>query len=136
MLPFIRKTLERVAWVPSAPYIFSWVILFGIFQCLTAIFQIGEIFITDDCSQRCQCTESSTVSCTTIGCGSDEICNVSNYTRGCYKSESTTNPITLPITLSLELLLIGHYWVWDGWNNLNRRKSLSKHTQGIFDGLS
>ncbi|XP_068547553.1 IgGFc-binding protein-like isoform X7 [Anas acuta] len=53
---------------------------------LNKYYEIGEIFITDDCSQRCQCTESSTVSCTTIGCGSDEICNVSNYTRGCYKS--------------------------------------------------
>ncbi|XP_030350861.1 zonadhesin-like [Strigops habroptila] len=49
-------------------------------------YEIGEIFTTDDCSQRCQCTESSTVFCSNIVCGSDEICGISNYSRGCYRS--------------------------------------------------
>ncbi|XP_074733517.1 IgGFc-binding protein-like [Strix uralensis] len=53
---------------------------------LNKYYEIGEIFTTDDCSQRCQCTESSTVSCSNIVCGSDEICGISNYSRGCYRS--------------------------------------------------
>ncbi|XP_029884265.1 zonadhesin-like [Aquila chrysaetos chrysaetos] len=53
---------------------------------LNKYYEIGEIFTTDDCSQRCQCTESSTVSCSNIACGYDEICGISNYSRGCYRS--------------------------------------------------
>ncbi|NXP78171.1 ZAN protein, partial [Ramphastos sulfuratus] len=53
---------------------------------LDKYYEMGEIFITDDCSQRCQCTESSTVSCIDISCESDEICGISNFSRGCYKS--------------------------------------------------
>ncbi|XP_061227383.1 LOW QUALITY PROTEIN: IgGFc-binding protein-like [Neopsephotus bourkii] len=53
---------------------------------LDKYYEIGEIFTTDDCSQRCQCTESSTVFCSNIVCGSDEICGISNYSRGCYRS--------------------------------------------------
>uniref|UniRef100_U3JXW5 Zonadhesin n=1 Tax=Ficedula albicollis TaxID=59894 RepID=U3JXW5_FICAL len=53
---------------------------------LNKYYEIGEKFTTDDCSQKCQCTESSTVSCTDVVCGSDEICGVSNYSRGCYRS--------------------------------------------------
>ncbi|KAF2978522.1 hypothetical protein EK904_011288 [Melospiza melodia maxima] len=51
-----------------------------------SIMRIGEIFTTDDCSQKCQCTESSTVFCSDEVCGSGEICDISNYTRGCYRS--------------------------------------------------
>ncbi|NWX42234.1 ZAN protein, partial [Steatornis caripensis] len=54
-------------------------------EYLDKYYEIGEIFTTDDCSQRCQCTESSTVSCSNIVCGSDEICDISNYSRGCYR---------------------------------------------------
>ncbi|XP_064522311.1 IgGFc-binding protein-like isoform X3 [Pseudopipra pipra] len=53
---------------------------------LNKYYEIGEIFTTDDCSQTCQCTESSTVFCSDKVCGSDEICGISNYTRGCYRS--------------------------------------------------
>ncbi|XP_054031516.1 IgGFc-binding protein [Dryobates pubescens] len=53
---------------------------------LDKYYEMGEIFITDDCSQRCQCTESSTVSCTALGCESGEICGISNFSRGCYRS--------------------------------------------------
>ncbi|XP_009998802.1 PREDICTED: IgGFc-binding protein-like [Chaetura pelagica] len=53
---------------------------------LDKYYEIGETFTTDDCSQRCQCTESSTVFCFNIACGSDEICGISNYSRGCYRS--------------------------------------------------
>ncbi|NXX95018.1 ZAN protein, partial [Centropus bengalensis] len=53
---------------------------------LNKYYEIGEIFTTDDCSQKCQCTESSTVSCYDIACGSNEICGISNYSRGCYRS--------------------------------------------------
>ncbi|NXH07787.1 ZAN protein, partial [Loxia leucoptera] len=53
---------------------------------LNKYYQIGEIFTTDDCSQKCQCTESSTVSCSDDVCGSGEICGISNYSRGCYRS--------------------------------------------------
>ncbi|NXQ39069.1 ZAN protein, partial [Catharus fuscescens] len=53
---------------------------------LNKYYEIGEIFTTDDCSQKCQCTESSTVSCYDEVCGSVEICGISNYSRGCYRS--------------------------------------------------
>ncbi|KAK2530935.1 IgGFc-binding protein-like [Columba livia] len=53
---------------------------------LDKYYEIGEIFTIDDCSQECRCTESSTVSCTINSCGSDKICGISNYTRGCYRS--------------------------------------------------
>uniref|UniRef100_A0A8C3PPX7 Zonadhesin n=1 Tax=Calidris pygmaea TaxID=425635 RepID=A0A8C3PPX7_9CHAR len=53
---------------------------------LNKYYEIGETFTTDDCSQKCQCTESSTVFCSDIVCGSDEICGISNYSRGCYRS--------------------------------------------------
>ncbi|NXE56296.1 ZAN protein, partial [Casuarius casuarius] len=53
---------------------------------LDKYYEMGETFTTDDCSQTCQCTESSTVSCSNIECASDDICGISNYTRGCYRS--------------------------------------------------
>lgn len=53
---------------------------------LNKYYEIGETFTTDDCSQKCQCTESSTVYCSDEVCGSDEICGISNYSRGCYRS--------------------------------------------------
>ncbi|XP_042677073.1 zonadhesin-like [Centrocercus urophasianus] len=53
---------------------------------LDKYYEIGEEFTTDDCSQKCKCTDSSTVTCTNIVCGSDEICNIANYTRGCYRT--------------------------------------------------
>ncbi|NWV94096.1 ZAN protein, partial [Machaerirhynchus nigripectus] len=53
---------------------------------LNKYYEIGEIFTTDDCSQKCQCTESSTVFCSDEVCGSGEICGISNYSRGCYRS--------------------------------------------------
>ncbi|NXG04623.1 ZAN protein, partial [Sakesphorus luctuosus] len=53
---------------------------------LNKYYEIGEIFTTDDCSQTCQCTESSTVFCSDEVCGPDEICDISNYSRGCYRS--------------------------------------------------
>ncbi|NXP25135.1 ZAN protein, partial [Scytalopus superciliaris] len=53
---------------------------------LNKYYEIGEVFTTDDCSQTCQCTESSTVFCSDEVCGSDEICGISNYSRGCYRS--------------------------------------------------
>ncbi|XP_032302492.1 IgGFc-binding protein-like [Coturnix japonica] len=52
---------------------------------LDKYYEIGEVFTTDDCSQKCRCTESSTVTCSNIACGSDEICDAANYTRGCYR---------------------------------------------------
>ncbi|XP_010077579.1 PREDICTED: zonadhesin-like, partial [Pterocles gutturalis] len=64
---------------------------------LNKYYEIGEIFTTDDCSQTCQCTESSTVSCSNIVCGSDEMCGISNYSRGCYRtadSPTDENPPT------------------------------------------
>ncbi|XP_037263521.1 zonadhesin-like [Falco rusticolus] len=90
---------------------------------LDKYYEIGEIFTTDDCSQRCQCTESSTVSCSNIVCGSDEICGISNYSRGCYRSESTT--IILFLMLSRpDLLLIGHHLVADSCHSVQKKNIL------------
>ncbi|NWI16424.1 ZAN protein, partial [Crypturellus soui] len=53
---------------------------------LDKYYEIGETFTTDDCSQTCHCTESSAVSCSNLVCGAEDICGISNYTRGCYRS--------------------------------------------------
>ncbi|KAH0624213.1 hypothetical protein JD844_007762 [Phrynosoma platyrhinos] len=47
-------------------------------------YQVGESFMTDDCSQVCVCTNSSSISCSRATCTSGEQCTVANFTRGCY----------------------------------------------------
>nr|XP_048720352.1 IgGFc-binding protein-like [Caretta caretta] len=51
---------------------------------LNTYYKTGETFVTDDCSQTCECTTSSSVACTRAACSSREICAVANFTRGCY----------------------------------------------------
>ncbi|XP_034637580.1 zonadhesin-like [Trachemys scripta elegans] len=51
---------------------------------LNTYYKAGETFVTDDCSQTCECTTSSSVACTRAACARSEICAVANFTRGCY----------------------------------------------------
>ncbi|XP_074819307.1 zonadhesin-like [Natator depressus] len=51
---------------------------------LNTYYKTGETFVTDDCSQACECTASSSVACTRAACSSRKICAVANFTRGCY----------------------------------------------------
>ncbi|KAM4693724.1 zonadhesin-like [Discoglossus pictus] len=51
---------------------------------LDKYYQSGEEFITNDCLQKCTCTESLTVDCNVFQCEPDEICTIANFTRGCY----------------------------------------------------
>ncbi|XP_043348537.1 zonadhesin-like [Dermochelys coriacea] len=51
---------------------------------LNSYYKTGETFVTDDCSQTCECTASSSVACTRAACSRSEICAIANFTRGCY----------------------------------------------------
>ncbi|KAG6931905.1 zonadhesin, partial [Chelydra serpentina] len=51
---------------------------------LNTYYKAGETFVTDDCSQTCECTTSSSVACTRAACARSEICTIANFTRGCY----------------------------------------------------
>ncbi|XP_050820724.1 zonadhesin-like [Gopherus flavomarginatus] len=51
---------------------------------LNTYYKAGETFVTDDCSQTCECTTSSSVACTRAMCTRSEICAIANFTRGCY----------------------------------------------------
>ncbi|XP_075794395.1 IgGFc-binding protein-like isoform X3 [Pelodiscus sinensis] len=51
---------------------------------LGTYYQAGEKFTTEDCSQTCVCTESSSIACSRATCARSEICAVANFTRGCY----------------------------------------------------
>nr|XP_033814887.1 IgGFc-binding protein-like [Geotrypetes seraphini] len=51
---------------------------------LNKYYKAGERFTTDDCSQTCTCTESSTVNCQRTRCSPQEVCTIANLTRGCY----------------------------------------------------
>ncbi|KAJ1086909.1 hypothetical protein NDU88_000104 [Pleurodeles waltl] len=51
---------------------------------LNKYYKTGESFVTDDCSQTCTCTESSSVACSRIACRQGQTCTISNFTRGCF----------------------------------------------------
>ncbi|TFK00932.1 Zonadhesin [Platysternon megacephalum] len=51
---------------------------------LNTYYKAGETFVTDDCSQTCECTTSSSVACTRAACARSETCAIANFTRGCY----------------------------------------------------
>ncbi|KAM9316559.1 uncharacterized protein PAF06_007599 [Gastrophryne carolinensis] len=47
-------------------------------------YKIGDSLVTEDCSQKCTCTNSSSVVCDDMQCNEDEQCTTSNQIRGCY----------------------------------------------------
>eukprot|EP00079_Xenopus_tropicalis_P035746 XP_017949517.1 PREDICTED: zonadhesin-like [Xenopus tropicalis] len=51
---------------------------------LDKYFEYGEVFITDDCTQNCTCTDTSSVVCFEIQCKPNEICTTAYEIRGCY----------------------------------------------------
>uniref|UniRef100_A0A9J7YLD8 Zonadhesin, like n=1 Tax=Cyprinus carpio carpio TaxID=630221 RepID=A0A9J7YLD8_CYPCA len=51
---------------------------------LDRYYLLKETFVTEDCSQSCECTTTGAV-CQTKGCGDTETCTVYNTKRDCYK---------------------------------------------------
>lgn len=54
--------------------------------------QVGDRFITEDCSQNCTCTDSSSVVCDDMQCKEQEECTTADQIRGCYIRKWTQNP--------------------------------------------
>ncbi|XP_052417115.1 zonadhesin, like isoform X9 [Carassius gibelio] len=52
---------------------------------LDRYYQLKETFVTEDCSQSCECSTTGAV-CRAKGCGENEICTVYDTKRDCYKS--------------------------------------------------
>ncbi|KAK2913695.1 hypothetical protein Q8A67_002094 [Cirrhinus molitorella] len=52
---------------------------------LDRYYMLKETFVTEDCSQSCECTTTGAV-CQTKGCGTSEVCTVYDTKRDCYKS--------------------------------------------------
>ncbi|KAF7477524.1 Hypothetical predicted protein [Marmota monax] len=50
-----------------------------------AYYQLGDSFVTEDCSERCTCASSGVLMCEPFGCSSEEICTLGNFTRGCFR---------------------------------------------------
>lgn len=48
--------------------------------------QLRETFVTEDCSQNCECTATGAV-CQPNACGDTEICSVFDTKRDCYKGK-------------------------------------------------
>ncbi|XP_064418250.1 zonadhesin-like [Latimeria chalumnae] len=53
---------------------------------LNNYYKVNEHFMTDDCSQSCICTQSSTVSCQRTQCTPEESCTIFSFTRGCFQA--------------------------------------------------
>ncbi|MBZ3884699.1 Zonadhesin [Sciurus carolinensis] len=49
--------------------------------------QLGDSFVTEDCSQRCTCASSGVLRCEPFGCSAEETCTLGNFTRGCFRGE-------------------------------------------------
>nr|XP_058142158.1 zonadhesin [Dasypus novemcinctus] len=56
-------------------------------------YQLGDSFVTRDCSQRCTCARRGVLRCEPFGCGAGETCTLANFTRGCFReSPCLQNP--------------------------------------------
>lgn len=51
------------------------------------LFQLGDSFVTNDCSQHCTCASQGILLCEPYGCRAGESCIVANFTRGCFQGE-------------------------------------------------
>ncbi|CAH2247939.1 c-binding -like [Pelobates cultripes] len=51
---------------------------------LNNYYPIGEVFLTEGCSQNCTCSEGSYVNCVDNECKDGEVCTTSNQILGCY----------------------------------------------------
>ncbi|ELW56473.1 Zonadhesin [Tupaia chinensis] len=57
------------------------------------LFQMGDSFVAEDCSQRCTCARPGTLLCEPFGCSTGETCALGNLTRGCFQeSPCLPNP--------------------------------------------
>nr|XP_020037692.1 zonadhesin-like [Castor canadensis] len=56
-------------------------------------YQLGDSFVTEDCSQRCTCASSGMLLCEPFSCRAGETCTLGNFTRGCFReSPCLQNP--------------------------------------------
>nr|XP_035136782.2 zonadhesin isoform X3 [Callithrix jacchus] len=56
-------------------------------------YQLGDVFVTEDCSQRCTCARSRILLCESFSCREGEVCTLGNHTRGCFpESPCLQNP--------------------------------------------
>ncbi|KAK2117228.1 hypothetical protein P7K49_004114 [Saguinus oedipus] len=55
--------------------------------------ELGDVFVTEDCSERCTCASSRILLCEPFSCGEGEVCTLGNHTRGCFpESPCLQNP--------------------------------------------
>uniref|UniRef100_A0A4W3GPY7 IgGFc-binding protein-like n=1 Tax=Callorhinchus milii TaxID=7868 RepID=A0A4W3GPY7_CALMI len=47
--------------------------------------QLGETVLTDDCKAKCSCQASGVVHCQSVSCSTNEICEVRDGVRNCFK---------------------------------------------------
>ncbi|XP_032886887.1 LOW QUALITY PROTEIN: uncharacterized protein LOC116979482 [Amblyraja radiata] len=50
----------------------------------TKYYEVGEKFITEDCSETCECVNTGTVNCTGMRCAPGTTCTIANHARGCF----------------------------------------------------
>ncbi|KAM8953099.1 IgGFc-binding protein-like [Pelodytes ibericus] len=51
---------------------------------LNKYYKVGEVFFTDECSQKCSCEEGSFINCENNECEVDQVCTTSDQIVGCY----------------------------------------------------
>uniref|UniRef100_UPI00398F2A05 IgGFc-binding protein-like isoform X1 n=2 Tax=Pristiophorus japonicus TaxID=55135 RepID=UPI00398F2A05 len=54
-------------------------------------YEVGEKFITEDCSETCVCIGTATVNCTRMLCAPNTACTTASLIRGCYRSGPCLN---------------------------------------------
>lgn len=47
-------------------------------------FQAGDSYVTEDCSQLCECTNTSSIACVSYDCDVNSECILRNGVRGCF----------------------------------------------------
>nr|XP_043877413.1 IgGFc-binding protein-like isoform X6 [Solea senegalensis] len=57
---------------------------------LNRYYPLGERFVTEDCSQTCECTTTGTV-CQPKTCQGGEVCTISDFKRGCFRASPCLN---------------------------------------------
>ncbi|XP_078265901.1 zonadhesin-like [Rhinoraja longicauda] len=50
----------------------------------TKYYEVGEKFITEDCSEACECVNTGIVDCMGLHCAPGTTCTIADHTRGCF----------------------------------------------------
>eukprot|EP00062_Callorhinchus_milii_P025552 gi/632986659/ref/XP_007910360.1/ PREDICTED: zonadhesin-like [Callorhinchus milii] len=54
-------------------------------------YEIGDRFVTEDCSEDCRCIDTAAVQCSKLHCDLSTTCTNANYTRGCFRAGPCLN---------------------------------------------